>query len=108
MKDASATDLTGTVADKSAKDVSFVEHSHYSMNGVQGVTGRIKNTGSAPYDEVTIHVTVKPGDKGPYTETVDPENPLKPGDTSRFKFGFGDDAPDEVQGYTVWATTEKA
>lgn len=107
-KDAAATDLSGTVGDKSAKGISFVSHNHYEMNGVQGVTGRIKNSGSAPFEEVTLHVTVKPGDKGPYTETLDFDEPFKPGDVERFKFGFGDDAPDEVQGYTIWATGQKA
>ena len=108
VKDASATDLTGTVGDKSAKGLSFVEHSHYSMNGVQGVTGQIKNAGNAPFSEVTLHVTVKPGNAGPYTETLDFDEPFKPGDTERFKFGFGDGAPDEVKGYTIWATGKKA
>ena len=106
--DAAATGLTGTVGDKSAKGLSFVEHSHYSMNSVQGVTGRIKNTGSAPFSEVTLHVTAKPGNAGPYTETLEFDEPFKPGDTERFKFGFGDGAPDEVKGYTVWATGKKA
>ena len=103
-KDAAATGLSGTVADKSAQGLSFVEQSHYSMNGAQGVTGRIKNTSDSAFQEVTLHVTVQPGDAGPYTETLE-GGPLKPGETRRFKFGFGDGAPDEVQGYTIWATT---
>ena len=103
-KDAAATDLSGTVADKSAKGISFVSQSHYEMNGVQGVTGKIKNTTNAPIEEVTLHTTVQPGNAGPYTETLE-GGPLKPGETRRFKFGFGDGAPDEVQSYTIWATT---
>ena len=103
-QDASATGLSGTVADKSAKGLSFVKQSHYSMNGVQGVTGRIKNTTDSALQEVTFHVTVQPGGAGPYTETLE-GGPLKPGETRRFKFAFGDGAPDKVQGYTIWATT---
>ena len=102
-QDAAATGLSGTVADKSAQGVSFVSHSHYSMNGVQGVTGRLKNTSNSAIEEITLHTTVQPGNAGPYTETLD--GPIKPGETRRFKFGFGDGAPDEVQSYTIWATT---
>ena len=103
-KDASTTGLSGTVADKSAPGISFVEQSHYSMNGVQGVTGRIKNTTNSAFQKVTFHVTVQPGGAGPYTGTLE-GGPLKPGETRRFKSGFGDGAPDEVQSYTIWATT---
>lgn len=108
VTDASATGLTGTVADRSAAGLSFVEHSHYSMNGMQGVTGRVENTGDAAFETVTIHVTVKPGDAGPFAETLDGDEPLEPGDARRFKFAFGDGAPDEVEDYTVWATGERA
>lgn len=103
-QDASATGLSGTVADKSAESLSFVEQSHYSMNGVQGVTGRIKNTSDSAVQEVTLHATVQPGDAGPYTETLG-GGALESGETRQFKFGFGDDAPDEVESYTIWATT---
>lgn len=106
--DPAATDLSGTVGDKSVSGIAFVEQSHYEMNGVQGVTGQIKNQGSAPFQAVTIHVTVKPGNKGPYTEELNLGEPLKPGDTERFKFSFGDGAPDDVTGYTIWATGQKS
>lgn len=105
-KDPSATEMTGTVADKSVSGLTFVEQNQYSMNGVQGVVGTVKNTSDAAFSEVTIHTTVKPGDAGPYTETMD--GSLEPGATWEFKYRFGDDAPEEIEGYTIWATGQKA
>ncbi|KAB1187337.1 MULTISPECIES: hypothetical protein [Haloferax] len=101
-----ATDETGTVAtDKLTSGLTFTDHYHYSMNGVEGVAGTVENESETTFETVTIHVTVDPGGAGPYTKTL--KSSLPAGETQRFQFRFGDDAPEEVDSYTIWATGEQ-
>lgn len=109
--DPAATDLAGTVAERSNADLKFVRHNHYEQNGIQGVTGVLRNAGSQPFTSVTVRAEVAASDgstAGPFTASSADEGRggLEPGDRWRFKFRFGDDAPDDPQGYTVRATGE--
>ncbi|WP_416840156.1 hypothetical protein [Haloferax sp. DFSO52] len=105
-KNAAATEEKGTVAtDKQTDGLTFTDHYHYTMNGVQGVAGTVANETDTEFESVTVHATVDPGDAGPYSRTL--KWSLPPGETQRFQFKFGDDAPETIDTYTIWATGEK-
>ncbi|KAB1197986.1 MULTISPECIES: hypothetical protein [Haloferax] len=105
-KNPAATDEKGTVAtDKQADGLTFVDHYHYTMNGLQGVAGVVENESDTEFETVTVHATVEPGDAGPYSRDL--KWSLPAGETQRFQFKFGDDAPETVESYTIWATGKK-
>lgn len=105
-KNPAETEKKGTVdTAKMADGLAFVEHYHYSMNGVEGVAGTVKNEGDTDFETVTVHVVVDPGSAGPYSRPL--RGSLPAGETQRFQFRFGDDAPESVESYTVWATGER-
>lgn len=99
------TEKLGSVAtDKQTSGLAFADYYHYEMNGLQGVAGTVRNEGDTDFERVTVHVTVEPGGAGPYSRQL--EEPLPTGETQRFQFKFGDDAPSKVESFTIWATGE--
>ncbi len=99
------TEKLGSVAtDKQTSGLAFADFYHYEMNGVQGVAGTVTNEGDTDFERVTVHVTVEPGGAGPYSRQL--KEPLPTGESQRFQFKFGDDAPSEVESFAIWATGE--
>lgn len=100
------TESLGSVAtDKQTDGLTLTDHYHYSMNGVQGVAGTVKNESDTEFETVTVHATVNAGDAGPYSRAL--KTSLPAGESQRFQFKFGDDAPDTVESYTIWATGDR-